>query len=424
MSTLSTLARRVLPSSLVGAVRRARRAISDSPRVAERRRRAVESTVHPRALEGAEGEARHLLLAASGNHNTGDQAMLEAYLAAVHGPVTVVVERGASYVLPERDAPVDVVALPGLLTGSTREFLGAVEGFARLADRHHTFSIVGADVIDGGYHRRSAVTSWAMAGALAGAGRDVRVLGFSWGAKVDRAVVHAARRAADAGVVSYVRDPHSLRRFSADGIANAVDAADTVFTLDVADESQADGALASGRALVNISGLIRSRMGLVDEHVALVDGLVERGYAVTLLAHVNNPSASDSDAIREVVEALPASTRSALTVVTELQRPREVARLASGCDVVVTGRMHLAILATNAGTPAMVLSTQGKVSGLMERLGLPDWSFEPAPGMAELILRACDDYAARRVEVRAQLRQSVAELRRLAWRNYDGLRDQ
>ena len=74
------------------------------------------------ALEGVgRGSARHVLIAPPGSGNIGDQAMVEAFLAAADRPVTVVVRAPDDFVFPADLAPsADIVALPGLFYGRSR----------------------------------------------------------------------------------------------------------------------------------------------------------------------------------------------------------------------------------------------------------------------------------------------------------------
>lgn len=106
-------------------------------------------------------------------------------------------------------------------------------------------------------------------------------------------------------------------------------------------------------------------------------------------------------------------------VVSELLRPLQVRKLAREAEAVVTGRMHLSILALSVGTPAIVLSTQGKVSGLMTRVGHPEWCVEPVPGMSK------DAIAALRGALSPVGRESLtgkpAELAAVAKANFEGL---
>jgi polysaccharide pyruvyl transferase WcaK-like protein len=53
--------------------------------------------------------------------------------------------------------------------------------------------------------------------------------------------------------------------------------------------------------------------------------------------------------------------------------PAEAKRLAGLVDLVVTGRMHLAIAAMGMGTPAIGISYQGKFEGLWQLFGLTDY---------------------------------------------------
>ena len=68
--------------------------------------------------------------------------------------------------------------------------------------------------------------------------------------------------------------------------------------------------------------------------------------------------------------------------------PAEVRGLAAGAQVVITGRMHLAIMSMSSGVPAITFSTHGKVSGLMRLFGVDELCVEPGEDMADRIKAA------------------------------------
>jgi len=364
------------------------------------------------------GDVGHVLLASTGIQNTGDQAMLNAFLAAVDGPVTVVVQPESTYSFARSHGDVRVEVIPELFLGGSEHHRRALRRLAELVRSGRSFSVVGADIIDGGYHRRLASTLWAIAGASADAGIDTRVIGFSWNASVSGAVRQIASKATAAGVVACVRDPRSADRAERDGLVGVQRVADSVFTLP---QPSLDVASRARLALMNISGLLRSRLDLSQEYIEIVRWLVGAGYDVLLVPHVNNPSGSDVRAITEFYDLLPQELRSRVRTQETLLPPEDVQRLAATAEIVVTGRMHLAILASTVGTPAIVVATQGKVEGLMDLLGLPGWGVEPGEGLGASVIRVLKQYDEDSASVRQQLAIGVDAARALAMQNFVGL---
>lgn len=135
-------------------------------------------------------------------------------------------------------------------------------------------------------------------------------------------------------------------------------------------------------ALVNISALVGARENLDDDHRTVVNDLRDAGYQVLVVPHV----------IREKNDDLAASDRvlsgkqfDDVLRLRQLLAPRQIAQLAARADLVFTGRMHLAVLALGQGVPAIVMSTQGKVAGLLELFSIAQHSIEPRPGFASLV---------------------------------------
>lgn len=401
------------------AVRRAR----DRPSVLDARARQLRERVA--TLNPDPGAARHVLLTSTGNRNIGDQAMLESFIANVGGPIDAIVLSNASYVLPEsaRDR-VRLHKFDSLVYGRGDAQLNDLERFVELIQSARSFSVVGADVIDGGYQLRAPLMSWALATGAAEAGFDTRMLGFSWGENVAHVILEATRDAAAAGVRLYARDPDSAARLTRSHVLGVQSVVDTVFALEGTDKDTAEFRLlaeirSSGNriALLNVSGLIAGRMDVVDDYVEVAAALNERGVAVVALPHVNNRGGSDVAAIRELAaRALVRGVR--LKVLDRLLAPTQVRALAGLADVVVTGRMHLSILSLSAGTPAIVLATQGKVAGLMRRIGHPEWCVDPKPGMAQDIVAQLD--RAQNID-RSELDALMPDLIATAHRNFEGL---
>src|SRR5690606_21106728 len=131
--------------------------------------------------------------------------------------------------------------------------------FGRLLEGAASFSVIGADVIDGAYSYRRSVQRITAAMYAARAGVDTRILGFSWNERPDPRAAEALREAARAGVRVLVRDPVSERRLRAvvgDGVMRT---ADLVFSARSVDETVREGVapgLDAPFVVLNANGLI------------------------------------------------------------------------------------------------------------------------------------------------------------------------
>lgn len=365
----------------------------------------------------------HVIINSTGGGNIGDQAMFESFLANVEGPVKAIVRSIDAFDVPDSLEPgrVELVVLPRLIYGRGLSRLANVLTFARTLRGARSLSIVGADVMDGGYGRRPSALEWSLAAAAVKAQIPTRVLGFSWKESVDRAILSAARRAARGGVVAIARDPHSRARLRKNGI-EAVEAADVVFLHAGVAETNEHEALVRGWveagkrvAIVNMSGLINSTLNQNEEYAHIVETLGELGYEILLLPHVSTDI--------PVIESFKASSADHKDVnhVDRLLTPSEVKALAAQADVVVTGRMHLSILALSSGVPSIVLATQGKVLGLMELVGTPASCIDPVRGFASQVTGQLRELDINRSATAATINAGVQRARVLAAANFRDL---
>jgi len=360
------------------------------------------------------------VLAAPGAGNIGDHAMLHAFLDHHTSDDVVIVGEIPGvydYLASER---VRVLCLPALLNGRGWSRVRALLRFSSEARRFVQVAVIGADMMDGGYGRYPAYRRWSLAGACARRGISTRILGFSLSSSVDPAVLAGAVWATRVGVVNLLRDPLSLERAKRVGLHRVHEVRDVVFArrLEPHDgRPPAAPSTAAPMVIVNVSGLVGNRIDQVDDFGAIVGGLLDRGFRVVLLPHVLRASADDRVEIAKVARLFEGDRR--VEVIDRQLAPTEVSELASRASLVITGRMHLAILGLTGGTPAIVLSTQGKVEGLLTSLGIPEGCIEPAAGMSKEILSVADRFLAAGFELRQRLTVAVAEARVLAERNFE-----
>ncbi|WP_167106239.1 polysaccharide pyruvyl transferase family protein [Mycobacterium sp. DL592] len=355
--------------------------------------------------------------------NIGDQAMLESFLLNTTWPVTLLVEHEGGHDIPSKFAGrVEKIVLPDLF--ATRPWVRSRlrRHIAGLIGAHSTFSVIGADVMDGGYDAAQSSIRFGMLCIGNALGTPNRVLGFSWNGAPPSAV-RQALTLSQPGSLLCSRDPRSLARLGRDGGLNLHQTADVVFAMDAVEPyaPAAPWIAAQDRRriiIMNVSGLLASRGVRTEQYVAVARHFVRSGCSIMLLPHVIRPGDDDLAACAEV--ANEAGTGSYVHLVENLLRPSQVAWLAKQSSAVLTGRMHLSILALNQGVPAAVLSTQGKVSGLMDLFETPDMALEPGPDLAKDAMAALnqiiDDPS-----VRQRVSARLPKVRELALLNFDGL---
>ncbi|OBJ36188.1 hypothetical protein A5630_07270 [Mycolicibacterium mucogenicum] len=370
-------------------------------------------------------DLRHLLVPTVGKGNIGDQAMFEAFLQSTTWPVTVLVGHGDGHEVPGHAVDrVRKVTMPELF--STRPWIRHTirRRLADLIASHATLSIIGADIMDGGYGSAEATIRIGMLCIGNEVGTPNRVLGFSWNGAPSGAVQRTLGLSQPNSLLC-VRDPHSLARLRAEGNFNIAQTADIVFTLrSVEPYEQIRPWLAAEAArslvIVNVSGILARNGARASEYVRIIRHLVARECSVVVLPHVIRAGDDDLAACRAVTAQLGHSPH--VHLVEDLLSPRQIAWLTAQASAVLTGRMHLAILALSQRVPPAVLSTQGKVSGLMELFEIPELALEPEPGFADSATAALDRILDDPT-IRVRVERSLPHVRQLAVQNFSGLEE-
>jgi polysaccharide pyruvyl transferase WcaK-like protein len=312
-------------------------------------------------------------------------------------PVTLIARTNSSFELPEwlAERDVSVVAMPHLLYGLGRKHLAEVLKFVQLVEKSRAVVILGADVMDGRYNAIASVNRWSLALLARAGGATSSVLGFSWNSSPNGSSV-AGLRKAGASVQLWVRDPASLARVESLGAVDADLCADIVFAHPAPTLPAQFGILpsnitrrmpASGDyAIVNASSYVGSDQHVTSEYRSILKKFEIDGTTVIFLPHVMRLG-SDLECLRPLFNAFSGTA----VLVDELLTPTQVAHLVKNAKIVITGRMHLAVLSALVRTPVLTMSTQGKVDGLYELFGRPDWVLEAGKKFSERVIIAIEE---------------------------------
>ncbi|MGL4340270.1 MAG: polysaccharide pyruvyl transferase family protein [Rhodoglobus sp.] len=369
---------------------------------------------------------KHLLLAAPGGGNIGDQAMLEAFLEGVEGEVVVIVRDAWAVTIPTAHAErAELLVMPHLLYSDGRPHYEAVAEFRRLLGQALSFSVTGADIMDGKYSLRASVRRSNLAEYAATAGVHSRILGFSWNAAPRQAALTALRRASQRGVVPLLRDPVSVARARAQGVQQVQEVADIVFSATSVDNSIVDRLgldLSDERPLVvvNVSGLIGRTMNQLGEYQVIVDQLRALGRRVLIVPHVRSQLADDLVACTAVADHVG---RDGVTLVERMLSPAEIRGLTAAAEFVITGRMHLAIMALWNGVPAITLATQGKVEGLMALFDSQELCVEPSAGFGFRVVDTINGLVDGSSATRERIRELLPAVTALSRGNVEGIKE-
>jgi polysaccharide pyruvyl transferase WcaK-like protein len=366
----------------------------------------------------------NVIVTTAGMGNIGDQALLEACLEHIDGKRVVVVANPASLQV-EAGQEVSVLVLPHLVQSTVVLWPPDVRRFAGLLRRACSLTIIGADIMDGSYDPGEAWSRWHLCRLAAMYRVPTRVVSASWSTKADRLVVREAQRATRSASF-YVRDPFSVRRVTAAGIA-AEAVADVVFASVSTLASIWSEWIAERRSLhnehtlvLNTSGLIQTRSDLGPMYEQVIALARSAGWSVLLLPHVIRVSDDDLKVARDVLARWSSrGIDDGVRLVDERIRPAEVREIVKNADLVFAGRMHLAIMALNMETPMVVLSTNDKVEGLAAMFGSSELAVSPSTEVPPIIRSVIAD-PNRLKELKDRICHGLPEVRRLARRQVTG----
>lgn len=347
----------------------------------------------------------------------GDVAMLSASSAFLRrkGFGAVDLMFGKDWPL---DAPIDrrINAERFFYKGSDLHFASLIP---RLAAYSHAY-FVGADVVDGAYNPGSVRRRLAMLAEVARLGGSSTVLGSSFNAHPEPSCV-AVLRALPAEIAICARDPVSRGRMEQFLDRPIRQVADLAFLLEPRpDHPTAADALAwiteRRTAGDRVIGLNANYLH-AEKHPALpaalpnlLKALLRADVSVLLVPHDIRTGRPDAALLAAAAAELPEADRGRVRMIAP-ESPAAIKAALARLDLIVTGRMHAAILAMGGGTPAFSFAYQDKFEGLLTLFGLQsadllstpeDLIAEPA-AVAEKALAHLDNAPALRARIEAHL---------------------
>ncbi len=322
----------------------------------------------------------NLLYSSAFSGNIGDQAMADSFLVNVAGPKTVITgfkpseEQEAFYKFHNAK----ILVIRNLVSAPTISRWFALRKLSKEILNAKTFSIVGADVMDGGYYSFESVARVSILHIAEKFGVPSRVLGFSWRSDAPHSLVLLLKNLHGQTLLN-LRDPLSFQNLYAQEVRGIFQVSDCAFALGPESVSAIHQEWISSShsryVCLNVSALIEKRGGLAHGYRFLVDKLHDLGFRVVFLPHVR--TSPENDDVLAVSRLFAESGLDSDLLISEVLSPQQVSYLARHSSFVITGRMHLALLALAQNTPAIVFETQSKVSGLYKSLELEKLVFDP-----------------------------------------------
>lgn len=304
--------------------------------------------------------------------------------------------------------------------------------FDRLLRQHHALIGLGADVLDGKYGASLVCRFVAYCNHAARLGIPATITGFSFNSTPRRPAVHALSRL-HPDVRINVRDQFSLQRFSDSVRRSAVLCADIAFLMEPSNESDPETdqwireMRIAGRIPVGVNMNAHAFAQVISETGApnlvesmarqLVKAAERESLAYLLIPHDVKPQSGDIKLLRLLDDALRESefTFVHYTLSTD---PSRIKRTTGLLDLVITGRMHLAIAALGMNTPILSISYQDKFEGLYEHFDQsPEDMIQPQQCVTNSLSEHISSAIARRSATRTTISGNLLIIRDLALRN-------
>ena len=358
----------------------------------------------------------------------GDAAMITSAIAGLrrHGMTRTDLLTASPWPIDQQ--PDEAVDMEAFLDRGSRTSLA--RGLPRLSRYGHGY-LIGADILDGVYHPEPVLTRLAVLKEILAGGGEATIFGSSFSETPNPTVVDELR-ALPQNIVIAAREPLSHERMERllDRPIRLV--ADLAFLVEPVSEPEVvkntfawiKHRRTKGQRVIafNLNTIHeQSNPGLTAAGTSFLSQIVDADVAVVLVPHDTRTDRSDyvlaksaaaglSDLQRESIHLLNATT------------PCDVKSVMASVDLLVTGRMHPAILAMGTGTPAFSMVYQAKFEGLYRLLGLQDCDLLIDP---RAFCTRPDQAAARTLtllengdEIRAIIQSNLPNVRTLAEGNF------
>lgn len=314
-----------------------------------------------------------------------------------------------------------------------RSRVSLARGLPQLSRYGHAF-LIGADILDGVYHPEPVLTRLAVLKEIVAGGGAATIFGSSFSETPNSTVV-AELRALPQSITIAAREPLSHERMERllkrpiKLVADLAFLVEPVSTPEVVQKTLAwiDGRRAKGQQVIgfNLNAIHdEGNPGLIEAATAYLSKIIDADIAVVLVPHDTRTDRSDYFLVKAAAAGLSDLQRESVYLL-DATTPSDVKSVMAAVDLLVTGRMHPAILAMGAGTPAFSMVYQAKFEGLYRLLGLQDCDLLIDPAA---FCKSPDQFAARTLTIlengdalRTIIRDNLGAVRALAEGNFSHL---
>lgn len=298
--------------------------------------------------------------------------------------------------------------------------------FANLVKDYYQFCCLGADMMDGYYGNGATLHILRLASIASRLGVKTSILGFSFNSKPTQESIDSLKKL-PSDVRLCLRDPVSFGRIKNLNIQNIHLVADLAFLLRP-DRSSSnirsvlewiESRKKSGHLIIGVNANYRhvttlQLSGSAELAKSYSDAIVEIKKNFKIISFVLCPhdfreldgEMSDDSLAQLIYDLLPDELKSSCL---KLQQPLMAGEMKAICkelDVVISGRMHLAIACLGQGTPPVCITYQGKFEGLFEHFELTGMTIAPQEAIHPYKL---SKFVSSIIEKREALREKIVQ---------------
>lgn len=227
--------------------------------------------------------------------------------------------------------------------------------------------LIGADVMDGTYNEQEVLIKLDIAGEIAKLGIKMNIISSSFSNEIKQNV-GKAYTSLDRRISIYARDENSRRRLC-HFFPSVKLAADVAFFLSPGVAPDIESRVEDFKTVIGVC-LKDSDVGLhANEKASIVKSLqyyAEKGTGFVFLPH--HPL--DLKVAQDLASYL--DDKSVLWLPSVLPSAAAIKATVKYCDLVITGRMHVAIASLGVGVPVLCFSYASKFEGLLKHFHLPE----------------------------------------------------
>lgn len=238
---------------------------------------------------------------------------------------------------------------------------------------------IGADILDGIYDEDRMARRLELLARAARSGIRATVLGSSFSEHPSPRIVALIRSLPDQ-VRLFARDGDSCQRMLRALERPVSLSADVAFLLEPAEPDEGgrrhcewmESQSAAGRRIIGVNANYlheKTHPELVRDYARLVERLIDGGCSILMVPHDTRTERSDFVIAGEILSRLTGD-RAGHARLLDPVTPGQLKTILGRLDLLVTGRMHAAIIALGAHTPAMSFAYANKFEGLYRHLGL------------------------------------------------------